>query len=248
MINNLLKKYFFGLIRTSARQDAKNVNDIVRRNTEAVMVDLGSGPRLHFKETLLKIVNKIKPKKVICCDIVKEFVEEAKNEGFNGKLVDLEKKLPFKSESVDIVFANQVIEHLYNIDNFLLEIRRILKKNGYLVIGTENLAAWDNIFSLFLGFQPFISTNLSVRGPIGNPLSLHKNDNIGFNIPQKLMCYLGHCKVLSYQGFVDLLKIHKFKICCVKGAGYYPFSGIIAEILTKIDPRHANRLQIKAMK
>jgi Methyltransferase domain. len=38
------------------------------------------------------------------------------------------KKFPIESESIDVVFANQVIEHLINIDNFVSETYRVLKR------------------------------------------------------------------------------------------------------------------------
>lgn len=55
----------------------------------------------------------------------------------------------------DLVHANQVIEHLYETDLFIKEIYRILKKGGYAIISTPNLAGLHNIVSLILGKQPF---------------------------------------------------------------------------------------------
>jgi len=57
--------------------------------------------------------------------------------------------------SFDVVFANQVIGHLYETDLFLKEIYRMLKNGGYTIISTPNLAGFHNIFSLIFGKQPF---------------------------------------------------------------------------------------------
>src|SRR3989344_9347882 len=39
-------------------------------------------------------------------------------------------KLPFKSNSFDLIFCSSIIEHLKKPKNMLLEIRRILKNSG----------------------------------------------------------------------------------------------------------------------
>ena len=48
------------------------------------------------------------------------------------KIIDLEKPLPFPSNTVDFVFANQVFEHIKNFVDLMIEIHRILKPNGIL--------------------------------------------------------------------------------------------------------------------
>ena len=41
-------------------------------------------------------------------------------------------KFPFKDDDFDSIVANEVFEHVFNPDNFLNEIKRILKKDGKL--------------------------------------------------------------------------------------------------------------------
>lgn len=48
-------------------------------------------------------------------------------------------KLPYDESVFDIVTSFQVIEHVVNPENMILEIRRILKPNGIMVITTPNL-------------------------------------------------------------------------------------------------------------
>ncbi len=43
-------------------------------------------------------------------------------------------KFPFKNKSYDGVFASQVLEHVFNPDVFLLEIYRVLKKDGFVLL------------------------------------------------------------------------------------------------------------------
>jgi ubiquinone/menaquinone biosynthesis C-methylase UbiE len=56
------------------------------------------------------------------------------NNGINFEI----DKFPNIDNSVDHVVTNSVIEHIYNPNNFLSEIKRILKKNGNLIIVTPN--------------------------------------------------------------------------------------------------------------
>ncbi len=58
------------------------------------------------------------------CDI-------SKNVG-PDKIVDLEKKLPFKSNSVDFILAEHVFEHVKNFIEMMHELRRVCK-NGSLI-------------------------------------------------------------------------------------------------------------------
>jgi len=52
---------------------------------------------------------------------------------------DLNKLFNFvKKNSQDFIFAGEVIEHLYNPDIFLRECKKILKKDGLIVVTTWN--------------------------------------------------------------------------------------------------------------
>ena len=50
------------------------------------------------------------------------------------KIVDLEKKLPFKDNSIDEIIANHVIEHISNFIELMHEIHRICKNGAILKI------------------------------------------------------------------------------------------------------------------
>lgn len=60
---------------------------------------------------------------------------------FLGKpdiIADLNKCLPMNSNSVDTIIASEVIEHLDSPLNFLLECKRVIKKDGRIIITTPN--------------------------------------------------------------------------------------------------------------
>jgi ubiquinone/menaquinone biosynthesis C-methylase UbiE len=57
-----------------------------------------------------------------------DFKKQSSN---NKKFVNADAtKLPFKAGSFDLVFCSSVIEHLKNPKDMILEIKRVLKKNG----------------------------------------------------------------------------------------------------------------------
>jgi SAM-dependent methyltransferase len=71
-------------------------------------------------------------------DVFQENVETAtKNfaEG-NFSVVDFNGKFPYPDNSFDIIWAGDIIEHVYDTINLFSELNRILKKNGSLVCST----------------------------------------------------------------------------------------------------------------
>lgn len=69
------------------------------------------------------------------------------------KILNIETdKLPFTDNKFDLVLFSEVIEHLYQSPKFALkEIKRVLKKNGQLIITTPNVARSINRLFLLMG-------------------------------------------------------------------------------------------------
>ncbi|MFC1586991.1 class I SAM-dependent methyltransferase [Planctomycetota bacterium] len=61
---------------------------------------------------------------------------------------------PLDDSSIDCAFAGEIIEHLVDTDRFLLEIKRVLKPGGALVITTPNLLSLENRLRMLLGIYP----------------------------------------------------------------------------------------------
>ncbi|MBI2664000.1 class I SAM-dependent methyltransferase [Candidatus Woesearchaeota archaeon] len=53
-------------------------------------------------------------------------------------IADCNKKLPFKSNSFDLAWCSEVIEHLDNPEKSVNEMRRVLKPGGIMIITTPN--------------------------------------------------------------------------------------------------------------
>lgn len=49
-------------------------------------------------------------------------------------ILDLNKPLPFKDESVDLIFSDNVFEHIQNLVQLIRECHRVLKIGGFLVV------------------------------------------------------------------------------------------------------------------
>lgn len=72
-------------------------------------------------------------------DISPKALKIAEKRGVKTKLVDVEKKLPFNSHEFDVVFWGDNVEHLFDPESTLLEIKRILKKDGRLILSCPNM-------------------------------------------------------------------------------------------------------------
>ena len=181
------------------------------------------------------MAEKVGTKKVYGLDYIDSQVRKAKLLHIEAKKGNLNEKFPYKNNFFDVIHSNQVIEHLTEIDNYVSEIYRVLKPNGYAVISTENLSSWHNIFSLIMGWQAF-SQHVSKKFHIGNPLSPHFNENLkeGWT----------HNIVFTLYSLKEIFMKYGFRILQVKGAGYYPFPSRIADL----DPRHSHFITIKIIK
>lgn len=63
-------------------------------------------------------------------------------------------RLPFPDRCFDLVTCNHVLEHLFQTEHLLCEIRRVLQPEGLAVISVPNTAAWMNRIAFLFGGQP----------------------------------------------------------------------------------------------
>jgi SAM-dependent methyltransferase len=173
-------------------------------------------------------------------EVVEERADLARARGFNVHTGDLEEPWPFEDRAFDVVHANQVIEHLTDLDHFVSELRRVLERGGTALVCTENLASWHNVAPLVLGYQPFSLTNVSRVRPIGNPFALHADEAPAHGESWQ------HVHVLTLAGLRDIFEAHGFTIEASWGAGYYPFSRRLARALAARDTRHAHFIAVVA--
>jgi len=60
-------------------------------------------------------------------------------------------KLPFKAESFDSVVSFDVVEHIWDDEQFVNEAFRVCKNGGYVVLGTPNRLRLSNMLRSLIG-------------------------------------------------------------------------------------------------
>lgn len=76
---------------------------------------------------------------------------------FNGiKTIqaDLNNGIPNIGVEFDVIFAGEIIEHIFDDGRFARECRKVLKPGGILIITTPNLVNFFNRFLMFFGAMP----------------------------------------------------------------------------------------------
>lgn len=230
---SFLKKYLFHLNQGAENTYKQEIYAYVKSlnlPSSTKILDIGCGEG-DLAVEIAKIVN---TKLVFGIDKRKKGLEKSKKKGIKVYDIDISKEKweVFENSSFDLIISNQVIEHLFNIDNYLRNIYRIVKPGGKVVIATENLAAWHNIFSLLLGYQPFSMTNTcTVKSTIGNPFCV---------LPQgEPNIYMVHRAIMTYQAQKELFSLRGFHIDKMIGSVYYPFPNCISKHLSRMDIRHS---------
>ena len=99
--------------------------------------------------------------------------------------------LPLAAESVDLVIANQVLEHLKEIFWVWHEVSRVLTVGGHFIVGVPNIASLHNRVLLGLGKHPtqWKSYSAHVR-PFSKPDTLKFVD----------VCFPGGYELVAFRG------------------------------------------------
>lgn len=118
--------------------------------------------------------------------------------------------LPFDNESVDLIIANQVLEHTKELFWINHEVFRTLKIGGYFYLGVPNVLSLHNRILGLLGVHPTSSKILSAH-----VRSFSKNDTISF---YKSIA----SNFISIDGFY--------------GSQFYPFPKILARPIATLLP------------
>ena len=175
-------------------------------------------------------------------EVVPAAADEARARGVEVEVADLNDPLPYDDGSFDLVHANQVIEHVSDLDRFVSEIGRVLRPGGRAVVCTENLASWHNVAALVAGYMPFSLTNVSRLGSVGNPFALGAVSEVAIE-PSWM-----HTRVLTAVGLAQIFELHGLAVEERFGSGYHPLPGTVARRLVRVDTRHAAFIGVVAVK
>lgn len=141
-------------------------------------------------------------------------VEKLRASGIEVHQANIERdRFPFKDGSIDVIIANQILEHTKDVFWIMHEVSRILPIGGHLILGVPNLASLHNRLLLLLGRQPSpIKTNSAhVRG-------FTKGD---------LLRFVDDCFPGGYQ------------LSDFGGSNFYPFPPLVAKSLASVLPNMA---------
>lgn len=157
-------------------------------------------------------------------DIDQTVAAQARLDGLEGIALNVDVAgLPFETESFDLVYAGEILEHLYFPDNFLKEVNRVLKKSGKFVLTTPNIASWYNRILLLIGLEP---VNLETS----NELVLGRK----FRFLGEYQQPVGHIRIFNKDALKKLLCITGFKLERISGyhRGDIPLDRLFSKFLS----------------
>lgn len=104
----------------------------------------------------LNIVKNISPKShLYSVEVMPQNITKLEKIGVKTYPIDIEENsLPFEDSSLDLIIANQIIEHTKQIFWIHHNIFKKLKVGGSLIVGVPNMASYYNRIFLLFGYQP----------------------------------------------------------------------------------------------
>lgn len=144
-------------------------------------------------------------------DISESAVKSAKERGIKAQVFDVGKSLPFKDNTFDAVFWGDNIEHLFDPKKVALEINRVLKPSGRLIISCPNMGYWRYRLH-YLIFGRLADTEWS-----GQP-------------PWKW----GHIRFFNYQLINSFLSATGFKVSKTYGVNRRKLDHYLANVFPKL--------------
>ncbi|HUV82963.1 MAG TPA: class I SAM-dependent methyltransferase [archaeon] len=169
-------------------------NDIERKKILVIGVNTGSDVSFLTKKN-----------EVFGIDIMSEAINSARKKGINAIKHDAETGLPYKDEVFDIIICKHVLEHLFNPQGLMGEIKRVLKDDGRIFISVPNHFYFKIRLRLLLG------DNIIWPGHCGNEWDYF------------------HIRFFTWTGFLQFIGISGFKPC-----KFYWASGHFASKFPKI--------------
>jgi len=114
---------------------------------------------------------------------------------YKVSLCDIEREsFPFRDNEFDVVFSKSVLEHVFNADNFLLEVHRVLKIGGIAVMmtpdwNTQHEIFWDDYTHVKAWTRKSLQNAMRIKGFINVESILFRQLPILWKYPWlKVLC------------------------------------------------------------
>jgi len=186
----------------------------------SLILDVGCGDG-----TLSKYIQERLKAKVIGIDFSPEVLKLAKKKKIECYEIDVEEGLPRKwKNKFDSVLMAEVLEHVFDTDFVIEEIKKVVKLGGNLVITVPNTCRLPYRFLMFFGYAPRFTTEYRASGK--EP---------------------GHIRAFDIHRIKTLLSDHGFKIEKIQG-DVINFLFFESKFLANIFPNLANSLIVKTKK
>jgi len=126
--------------------------------------------------------------KVYGIDVANNSIKLALQKGIQAKICDVTAGISYESNKFDYVFAGEIIEHLYDTDFFMEEVKRVLKPNGIFILTTPNFLSFGRRIYYLFGKGIFME--------------------VSFSLPEKAA---GHIRYFTFDTLKELAKLHNFE-------------------------------------
>lgn len=178
-----------------------------RLDTVRLAGDLGVGQG----HDLTLVAERFPSARLVGIDCSEALRNELSRLGVELECLDLERdSLPFGDESVDLLIANQVLEHVKELFWLAHEVARALRVGGSVIIGVPNICALHNRLAFLFGLQPSQMKSYSAHVRGFGPREIPRFFSV---------CFPGGFRLELY-----------------RGPQFYPFSKPVARLLSRLFP------------
>jgi len=218
-MSNWSSHRFYNIAKNTFRDNQLKILDLLDGRSADRLLDIGCSDG----SFTIECGRRVNSRKIYGVEISELEVAKAKEKGVDVFLGDASNSFPFADKYFDVIIANQVLEHIYNVDNMLREVRRCLKQNGIFVLSVPNLCSIMQRLLILWGNQPTV-LNVSSEIQVGNFLS-----GVGLGANDQ------HIHAFAPPALKGLVKYYGFRIVKTAGVGFYPFGTRLSAILSKLD-------------
>ena len=134
-------------------------------------------------------------------DISPEAIKYAREKypNLHFRLADVQNGIPYASSTFDLITCFDVLEHILDIKKLIQEIRRVLKREGALIIGVpvENIL-WRVVWFFWTKFKGRIWQEAHIN-KFGQKELKNLFENKGFTKIKERKIHLGMWRIVKYQ-------------------------------------------------